>query len=203
MRVGDVSPLLTAYPALEVLRVRGGDGPSLPPGAARAAARAGGRERRAARRRSSARCSARDLPALDHLDLWLGTADYGGDSEVADLDAVAGRRAGCPRLRRLGLRNGEIADDGGRRAGRRAGGGPAGAARPVAWACSPTTGAAALLAGQPLTHLAALDLHHHYLSEELPRRLVAALPGVEVDLCRAAGAGRGRRGVLPLTAVSE
>ena len=43
-------------------------------------------------------------------------------------------------------------------------------------------GAAALLAGQPLTHLAALDLHHHYLTEPMRQRLRDALPGVALDL---------------------
>ncbi|MDW5330698.1 leucine-rich repeat domain-containing protein, partial [Plantactinospora sp. KLBMP9567] len=47
-------------------------------------------------------------------------------------------------------------------------------------------GAAALLAGQPLTHLRRLDLHHHYIGAELADRLVAALPGVEVELTEAA-----------------
>ncbi len=43
-------------------------------------------------------------------------------------------------------------------------------------------GAAALLAGQPLTHLHALDLHHHFLSEATAQRVREALPGVAVDL---------------------
>lgn len=43
-------------------------------------------------------------------------------------------------------------------------------------------GAEALLAGQSLTHLRRLDLHHHFLSESARERIVAALPGVEVDL---------------------
>lgn len=32
-------------------------------------------------------------------------------------------------------------------------------------------GAEALLAGQPLTHLTSLDLHHHYISDPLVDRL--------------------------------
>ena len=47
-------------------------------------------------------------------------------------------------------------------------------------------GAAALLGGQPLTHLRKLDLHHNYLSEPLLRRLRETLgsAGVELDLDR-------------------
>nr|WP_034263025.1 hypothetical protein [Actinospica robiniae] len=43
-------------------------------------------------------------------------------------------------------------------------------------------GAASLLAGQPLTHLAKLDLHHHFMSDAMMQRLRAALPGVDLDL---------------------
>lgn len=45
-------------------------------------------------------------------------------------------------------------------------------------------GAEALLSGQPLTHLARLDLHHHFIGEPMRERLRAALEpaGVEVDL---------------------
>jgi hypothetical protein len=39
-------------------------------------------------------------------------------------------------------------------------------------------GAAALLAGQPLTHLRALNVGHHYMSEGMVARLVAELPDV-------------------------
>ena len=43
-------------------------------------------------------------------------------------------------------------------------------------------GAAALLAGQPLTHLKRLDLHHHFLSDEMIERLYQAVPCAEVDV---------------------
>lgn len=46
------------------------------------------------------------------------------------------------------------------------------------------TGAEALLTGQPLSHLRALDLHHHYLSDAMTRRVCDALEpsGVEVNV---------------------
>lgn len=127
---------------------------------------------------------ASDLPALEHLDLWLGTPDYGGDSEAADLEPIlSGAR--LPRLRHLGLRNSEMQD-----------------AVAAAVAAAPVVdrlevldlsmgiltdeGAAALLAGQPLTHLKKLDLHHHYLTEALQERVRQTLEpgGVEVNLDR-------------------
>ncbi len=43
-------------------------------------------------------------------------------------------------------------------------------------------GAEALLSGRPLGHLAELDLHHHYLTEEMGTRVREALPGVRVNL---------------------
>jgi hypothetical protein len=113
---------------------------------------------------------------VTHLDLWLGTAQYGGDSSVADLAGILdGSR--LPALTHLGLRNADISDD-----------------VAVALASAPVVarlkvldlsmgtlsdrGAAALLAGQPLTHLRALNVGHHYMSEEMVARLVAELPDV-------------------------
>jgi hypothetical protein len=48
-------------------------------------------------------------------------------------------------------------------------------------------GAAALLAGQPLTHLRKIDLHHHFLTEAMAQRVRDELEpaGVEVDLAEA------------------
>ncbi|MFJ6949793.1 leucine-rich repeat domain-containing protein, partial [Streptomyces wuyuanensis] len=45
-------------------------------------------------------------------------------------------------------------------------------------------GAAALLEGQPLTHLRKLDLHHHFVSEPMAERIRGSLEpsGVSVDL---------------------
>ncbi|MEV0328690.1 STM4015 family protein [Micromonospora echinospora] len=179
MRVGDVSPLLTAYPELEVLRVRGGQDLTFSPvrheRLRELAVETGGLSPAFTRAVLDS-----ELPALTDLELWLGTPDYGGDTDVTDLaPLLAGER--FPALRRLGLRNAEIADD-------------------LAEALSTATvvprlerldlslgtlgerGAAALLAGQPLTHLAELDLHHHYLDVETAAALVAALPGVRVDV---------------------
>ncbi|MFI6312599.1 STM4015 family protein [Nocardia fusca] len=125
--------------------------------------------------------AASDFPALTHLELWLGTPNYHGDAEVADLAAIlAGDR--LPALRHLGLRNSEIQDDIC----------TALAAAPVvarlesldlSLGILTDAGAAALLGGQPLTHLESLDLHHNYLSAEIRDRLRDALsPKVELDL---------------------
>lgn len=52
--------------------------------------------------------------------------------------------------------------------------------------------AAALLAGQPLTHLKRLDLRHNFMTESMRKRLVAALPGVEVRATAAPESSLGR-----------
>ncbi|WP_030382013.1 MULTISPECIES: STM4015 family protein [unclassified Streptomyces] len=179
----DVSPLLAAYPALEEFGVRGGTGLEFTAlrheGLRRLQAQAGGLPAVVVRG-----IGASDLPALEHLDLWLGTPDYSGDSEVTDLEPIlSGAR--LPKLRHLALRNSEMQD-----------------AVAAAVAAAPVVarlevldmsmgvltdeGAAALLGGQPLTHLRRLDLHHNYLSEPMRDRLRQVLEpaGVELELER-------------------
>ncbi|MER8183708.1 STM4015 family protein [Kitasatospora sp. NPDC094015] len=179
LEMSEVTPALTAFPGLEELVVRGGNGLKL------AAVRherlralrfeAGGLPAEVVRA-----VGASDLPALERLELWLGVDEYGGDHSVADLDPfLTGVR--FPALRHLGLENSEYQDEIA----------AAVAQAPVvarlehlglAMGVLTDEGAAALLEGQPLTHLTSLDLHHHYLTEEMQQRLTTALPGVKVDL---------------------
>ncbi|WP_431926760.1 STM4015 family protein [Micromonospora wenchangensis] len=200
MRVGDVSPLLTAYPELEMLRVRGGEDFSFSPvrhGRLRTlSVQSGGLSREFVRA-----VLASELPALHHLDLWLGTDDYGGDTTVADLDALLAGKL-FPALRRLGLRNAEITDE-------LAAALATAAVVPrlerldLSLGTLSDDGLAALLAGQSLTHLTALDLHHHYLSEDAAARVVAALPGVEVDVSEPQEPDEDDGEIYRYTAVSE
>ncbi|MFS8204096.1 STM4015 family protein [Streptomyces sp. CWNU-52B] len=178
---GDMGPLLEAFPALEEFGVRGGNELVFPAvrheRLRRLTVETGGMPAKAVRG-----IAASDLPALVELDLWLGTSEYGGDSEIADLEPFfAGTR--LPSLTRLALRNSEIQD-----------------AICASLASAPVVarleeldvsmgvltddGATALLTGQPLTHLKRLDLHHNYLSAALRTRLLETLEpaGVEVDV---------------------
>ncbi|SER08843.1 hypothetical protein SAMN04487983_101126 [Streptomyces sp. yr375] len=179
----DVTPLLAAFPELEEFGVRGGSGlvlSAVTHGALRKLViETGGLSAAIVRA-----VGASDLPALVHLDLWLGTPEYGCDSEVADLAPIlSGAR--LPSLRHLALRDSEIQD---------AVAGAVAAAPVVArlevldlsMGVLTDEGAAALLGGQPLTHLKKLDLHHHYLSEPVKERVRQTLEaaGVEVDLDR-------------------
>jgi hypothetical protein len=179
----DVSPLLAAFPALEELGVRGGVGLEFTAlrheNLRRLELQTGGLPAAVVRG-----IGASDLPALEHLDLWLGVANYGGDTEIADLDPLlSGAR--LPKLRHLALRNSEMQDEVA----------AAVAAAPVvarlevldmSMGTLTDEGAAALLGGQPLTHLRKLDLYHNYLTEPMRERVREALEpaGVEVELER-------------------
>ncbi|WP_328744280.1 STM4015 family protein [Streptomyces sp. NBC_00285] len=179
----DVTPLLAGFPALEEFGVRGGSGLGFTalnhPALRRLVVETGGLPAAVVRG-----IGAGDLPALEELDLWLGTSDYGGDSEAADLEPIlSGAR--LPRLRHLGLRNSELQDAVA----------AAVAAAPVlarlevldlSMGVLTDEGAIALLDGGSLTHLKKLDLHHHYLSKPVEDRVRQTLEteGVEVDLDR-------------------
>ncbi|GAA3378456.1 hypothetical protein GCM10020367_58010 [Streptomyces sannanensis] len=177
----DVTPLLTAFPELLEFGARGGNGLRFPPlrhdRLRTLIFQSGGLPAEAVR----GVCGS-DLPALEHLELWLGVHRYHGDAEAGDLDRLLSGTA-FPALRHLGLRNSEIQDD-----------------IAAAVASSPLVarlrsldlslgaltdaGASALLDGQPLTHLDRLDLHHNYVTQAMVQRIENALKpaGVELDL---------------------
>ncbi|WP_327585051.1 STM4015 family protein [Nonomuraea sp. NBC_00507] len=175
----DVTPVLEAYPLLERFEVRGGTGLRLSP-VRHAALRmlrveTGGLDGSVVRAVAGS-----DLPALDHLELWLGVEEYGGTTTVADLNPIL-RGERLPALRHLGLQDSEIQDD---IAAAVASAPVVARLETLALSMGVLTdqGAEALLTGQPLTHLRRLDLHHHYLGDEMMRRVTEALPGVQVDL---------------------
>lgn len=175
----DITPLFAAFPDLERFDVRGSQGLVLDPiksdkltvlrfesgGLPAGIVRAVG---------------ASELPHLERLDLWLGEENYGGDATVADLAPFLGGER-LPALRHLGLEDSEIQDE----IAAAVAGAPIVArleSLSLAMGVLTDQGAEALLAGQPLTHLRKLDLHHHFLSDAMVERVTAALPGVEVDL---------------------
>jgi len=173
---GDVSPLLAAYPNLEHFRVRGGNGLSLGrPRHAHLTAlviESGGLPGSVVREVAAA-----DLPALTHLELWLGDEGYGGDASIDDLGPIF-RGDRFPQLSYLGLRDSERADE-----------------IAVAVAQAPVleriqtldlslgtlsdTGAAALLSSPAVRRLRRLDIHHHFCSPPTVRQLEEL--GIEVD----------------------
>lgn len=102
----DITPLLTAYPALELLKVRGGQGLTLQPlrhdGLRELVVEAGGLPDRVVK--AIAGCT---FPALERLELWLGTDEYEGTTAGLDIKQLL-ESAGFPKLRYLGLRNSEL-----------------------------------------------------------------------------------------------
>ncbi|MER5707229.1 STM4015 family protein [Streptomyces sp. NPDC002122] len=177
----DVTPLLAAYPALREFGVRGGTALAFPAirheGLETLVVETGGLPAEVVRGIAGS-----ELPALENLELWLGTDNYGGDSTAGDLAALLAG-TGFPALRRLGLCNSVIQDE----IAAAVAGAPV-VARierlDLSMGVLTDEGAVALLDGQPLTHLSHLDLSHHYLSEAVRERVRAALAphGVTVVL---------------------
>ncbi|WP_035842198.1 STM4015 family protein [Kitasatospora azatica] len=188
LQLSDVTPALESFPLLEELVVRGASGDY--EGKEGLALRPLRHERLRALRFEAGglpaevvrAVGASDFPALERLELWLGVSEYGGDATVADLAPfLDGAR--LPVLRHLGLENSELQDE----IAAAVAGAPVVArleSLSLAMGILTDQGAGALLAGQPLTHLRALDLHHHFVSEELQQRLRDTLgaAGVAVDL---------------------
>jgi len=173
---GDLAPVLSAYPKLEELRVRGGNQLSFGRLAHKAlktlVVETGGMDRSIVQQVGAA-----DLPELEHLELWLGDDGYGANTTVADLAPIldGGR---FPKLTTLGLRNCHYADDLAK----------AVASAPVlaklkrldlSLGTMTDEGGAALLASPGVKRLQSLDVHHHYMSEAMVAKLRAI--GIEVD----------------------
>ncbi|MBE1537890.1 STM4015 family protein [Actinomadura algeriensis] len=175
----DLTPVLRAFPGLERLDVRGAEDLTLSPFRSDAlktlrfeSAGLPGEVVRAV--------AASELPNLEHLDLWLGIEERGGDATVADVEPfLDGAR--FPSLRHIGLLNSPHLDEFAAVIGS-APVVPRLESLALALGVLTDRGAEALLSGQPLTHLRRLDLRHHYLSDAMVARTKAALPGVDVDL---------------------
>ena len=172
----DLSPLLSAYPNLEELRVRGSENLSLGTlqhkNLKTLAIETGGLPVRVLREVCAAK-----LPALEHLELWLGEDGYGWDGTVADLEPLLSGKL-FPKLRYLGLRDSMIADEVA----------AAVAKAPVlkkirvldlSLGNLSDEGAKALLASPDVAKLEKLDIGHHYVSNKVVAQLKAL--GIEVD----------------------
>ncbi|MDH5325297.1 MAG: STM4015 family protein [Gammaproteobacteria bacterium] len=121
---------------------------------------------------------AAELPALTHLELWLGSDQYGFDASVDDIVSLLEKP--MPHLRYLGLRNCEIADELAQRVAQN------GILKQLhvldmSLGNMSDTGANALLESPLVRGLQALDLHFHYISDELQQKL-RKLDGVSVDV---------------------
>jgi hypothetical protein len=173
----DMSPLFGSYPELREFGVRGANDLSL--GNIRHAhleklvVESGGLGAEIVRQVCMSQ-----LPNLRHLELWLGTENYGWDGTLDDVSPLFSGEL-FPKLEYLGLRDSDIADE-----------------IAVAIANAPIMrqlktldlslgtfgdeGAKALLASPYITSLEKLNLSHHYCSEEMIAKL-KTLP-MEVDV---------------------
>jgi predicted DNA-binding WGR domain protein len=106
---GEMSPLLSSFPNLEMLRIRGGTDLALKK-PEHNKLRALGIETGGLAKSVVASLGKSRFPELEHLELWLGTEDYGGDCRVNDLQPILKGEL-FPKLKYLGLRNSEIVDD--------------------------------------------------------------------------------------------
>ncbi|WP_370010277.1 STM4015 family protein [Nocardiopsis sp. LDBS0036] len=181
IRHGDLSPLVNAFPGLTGFAARGTMDLGLEAlehdGLRRLTLQGGGLPARLTREVVSAR-----LPALEHLELWLGVDDYHGDTTALDLAPVLSGGT-FPALRSLGLRNAEHTGAWVR----------ALAEAPVTSRLHTLDLSLGTLRDEDVPHLLEspvfrglrrLDLHHHYLSEDAEKEVRALFTraGVETDL---------------------
>lgn len=106
--VGDVSEVLPIAPKLRELHLRGAEislGALEHPTLERLTIETGGLPSDAVE--SVGKCK---LPELRHMDVWLGTEEYGGDGEISQL-APLFKGTGVPKLEHLGLCNSDFEDD--------------------------------------------------------------------------------------------
>jgi hypothetical protein len=113
MQQSDISPILQAFSQLEVLQVRGGEGLEFNPtlGISR-------HENLKALILETGGLSPQtvhqiyewDFPALEHLELWLGSESYGGTCKGQDLQPLL-EDLKFPNLLYLGLCNSQFADE--------------------------------------------------------------------------------------------
>jgi len=176
IRHGDWGPLVGAFPKLEHFRVRGN--------AAASAFSSDTLRSLVIQSMTSAETAqsvaAANLPELEHLELWLGTDDYGGDSSVDDIMPILSGKL-LPKLRYLGLRNAEQADEVAE----------AVASSPIldqievldlSLGVLTDRGGNALLASPGVKKLKRLNLQYNYLSDELKKKLRALGPEVDTSI---------------------
>ncbi len=182
----DVSALFEAFPNLTYFGVRGSDGLSVGP-IKHAKLEALVIECGGLPKSVIEEILKSDLPQLNHLELFLGTDDYGANTTVDDFKQLLDGNK-FPKLKYLGLRDSEIADQ-----------------LAAALIGAPIVerldeldlslgtlgdeGGQSLLDNAAILKLKRLDVHHHYMSDEMKERLLL-LP-IEVDAGDEQGDGKG------------
>lgn len=167
---GNLGPLLQNFPKLKILKVRGGNSLSLGQNIEHKQletliVESGGMSGSVLREVGSHK-----LPQLKHLELWLGSDEYGWDGNVSDAAKILAGK-GLPKLEFLGLMNSMIADDLAKAA----------VASPIikriktldlSMGTMTDVGGEALLASTDAKKIS-LNLEHHYMSDAVMARFAA------------------------------
>lgn len=177
----DLAPLFRAFPKLREFRMRGSNGLEFEglahPRLERLTIECGGLPTKAILDVITSDC-----PRLAHLELWLGVEDYGFEATPETFRPLLEGTV-FPSLKYLGFRNSQISDDIAVALGKTAAG-PSILDRIQILDLSLGTlgdrGAVALLENPKIGNLQKLDLHHHYISDEVMQRFDEL--DVEVDL---------------------
>ncbi len=174
----DVSPLLTAFPNLKFFRVRGADGLSLG-GLNHANLQHLGVESGGLPVNVLNEVINSHLPNLEHLELWLGSENYGFNFDVEALAPIF-EGSNFPKVTYLGLRDSEISDE---------------IAKVIVEApildqlqvldLSMGTlgdeGAQALYESDRIKKLIRLNLDHHYCSDDMMQKMLSLPIEVSMD----------------------
>lgn len=164
----DLSPLLAAFPNLELFQARGGDGLSLSElkheNLKALVIQTGGLPPNVVEDIANSQ-----LPNLEKLEVWLGDENYGFDSTIEDFDAII-NGGKFPKLTSLGITNSLIQDD-----------------IAIAIAKSPLLnqlhtldlsmgilsdkGAQALLDNPNIKNLKFLNLNHHFMTDSMMAKI--------------------------------
>ncbi|MEL7245397.1 MAG: STM4015 family protein [Cyanobacteria bacterium J06573_2] len=110
IRQSDISPILRAYPQLEILQVRGGDGLQFNPPVRHNKLKALIVETGGLSSETVTQICKLNLPELEHLELWFGTEEYGGDCLIENVKPIINDLI-FPNLNYLGLCNSELSDE--------------------------------------------------------------------------------------------
>ncbi|MEN0066748.1 MAG: WGR domain-containing protein [Myxococcota bacterium] len=177
--IGSLADLWSVLPDLEHLEVQGGNislGAMEAPRLKHLELRTGGLPKEPAERIAQA-----TLPALERLDIWWGTDEYGLEGDVSHAAAVLEAAARWPKLKSLGLMNSEFAD--------------AIPAQVVSAAVLPQlqvlnlsmgtmtdAGAQVLLDNaDKLVHLTQLNLNENFITDDVAAQLAKALPNATLE----------------------
>jgi hypothetical protein len=171
---GDLSPLLNAFPTLEHLAIRGGTGLQLGsidmPKLKSLRIESGGLPREVVTSVGKA-----NLPEVEKVVLWLGTANYGANTQIGDLQPFYECKT-MPKLKYLGLCDSDLANHIATFM----------ATAPVlerletldlSMGVMTDNGALALVKSPKIRNLKHLDLHHNFFSPEM----IAKLKELEKD----------------------